>query len=151
MAVKRQKRQGAKRARKSDSKAELYFDPKAPASYSGSSTFRKTNNVRDVGFLTSYPAYTMHKPVRRRFKRNRVRVGTIDSQWQLDLSDLNSLSEFNDNYRYLLFCIDVFSTFLWIEPLKKKSDTLSGLQKIFARTKKSSALYTIRSRHGSFR
>ena len=111
MAVKRQKRQETKRARKSDSEEEPYFDPKAPATYSVASTFRKTNNVRDVGFLTSYPAYTLHKTVRRRFKLNRVRVGTIDSHWQLDLSDLNYSSNLTKTIDICYFASMYFQNF----------------------------------------
>ena len=115
--------------------SETLFWPKIfLASYSGAFTFQKTNCIRDVTFLTSYTAYSMHKPVRWRVKRNRVRVGTIDSLWQINLSDLSSLSKFNDNSRYLLFCIDVFSKILWVVPLIKKSVTLSDWQKRSLRT-----------------
>ena len=53
-------------------------------------------------------AYTLHKPMRHHFKRNRVIVGGIDQQWQMDLADMQSMQKFNDGYRYLLVCIDVF-------------------------------------------
>ena len=55
--------------------------------------------------------YTLHKPARRNFKRNRVIVGGIDEQWQMDLADMQSLKEYNDGYGYLLVCIDVFSKY----------------------------------------
>ena len=56
-------------------------------------------------------AYTLHKPARRNFKRNRVIVGGIDVQWQMDLADMQSLKDYNDGYRYLLVCIHVFSKY----------------------------------------
>ena len=65
--------------------------------------------------------YTLHKPIQRNFKRNRVIVGGIDQQWQIDLADMQSLRKFNDGYRYLLVCIDVFSKYAWMIPLKNKS------------------------------
>ena len=58
--------------------------------------------------------------IRRRFKRNRVMVGGIHQQWQMDLADMQSMQKFNDGYRYLLVCIDVFSKYAWVIPLKKK-------------------------------
>ena len=61
--------------------------------------------------LMSQDTYTLHKPARRIFKRNRVIVGGIDDEWQMDLADMQSLKQFNDCYRYLLVCIDVFSKY----------------------------------------
>ena len=65
--------------------------------------------------------YTLHKPARRNFKRNRVIVGGIDEQWQMDLADMQSLKQYNDGYRYLLVCIEVFSKYAWIVPIKSKT------------------------------
>ena len=66
-------------------------------------------------------AYTLHKPMCHHFKRNRVIVGGIDQQWQMDLADMQSMQKFNDGYRYLLVCIDVFSKYAWVVPLKNKA------------------------------
>ena len=65
--------------------------------------------------------YTLHKPIRHHFRRNRVIVGGIDHQWQMDLADMQSMQKFNDGYRYLLVCIDVFSKYAWVVPLKNKT------------------------------
>ena len=72
-------------------------------------------------WLKSQDSYTLHKPVRKHYSRNRVIVGGIDHQWQADLVDLQSLSKHNNGYRYLLTCIDVFSKFAWAVPLKTKT------------------------------
>ena len=69
----------------------------------------------------SQDTYTLHKPARRNFKRNRIIVGGIDEQWQMDLADMQSLKQYNDGYRYLLVCIDVFSKYAWIVPIKSKT------------------------------
>jgi transposase InsO family protein len=45
----------------------------------------------------------------------------IDQQWQMDLADMQSMQKFNDGYRYLLVCIDVFSKYAWVVPLKNKT------------------------------
>ena len=65
--------------------------------------------------------YTLHKLAHRNFKRNRVIVGGIDEKWQMDLADMQSLEEYNDGYRYLLVCIDVFSKYAWLIPIKSKN------------------------------
>ena len=72
-------------------------------------------------WLKSQDSYTLHKPVRKHYARNRVIVGGIDHQWQADLVDLQSLSKHNNGYNYLLTCIDVFSKFAWAVPLKTKT------------------------------
>ena len=41
--------------------------------------------------------YTLHKPACQNFKRNRVIVGGIDNQWQMDLADMQSLKDYNDS------------------------------------------------------
>ena len=46
--------------------------------------------------------------------------------------DISSLAHFNKGYKFLLTCIDVFSKFAWVVPLKNKSgETLdNGFQSI---------------------
>ena len=82
--------------------------------------------------IQRYPHHTLHKPVRYNFPRNRVIVTGIDDQWQADLVDISSLARFNKGYNFLLTCIDVFSKFAWVIPLKNKSgETLvNGFQSI---------------------
>jgi len=40
---------------------------------------------------------------------------------ECDLLDVQSYAKYNDNFRYILSVIDVFSKFLHLIPLKKKS------------------------------
>ncbi|GFU11539.1 uncharacterized protein F54H12.2 [Trichonephila clavipes] len=47
---------------------------------------------------TEKDAYTLHKPVRHKFQRNRVFVSDIDRQFQADLVDMQSLAEFNKGF-----------------------------------------------------
>ena len=41
--------------------------------------------------------------------------------WEADLLDVQNVSEFNDNYKYLLTVIDFFSKLLHVVPLKSKT------------------------------
>ncbi len=52
--------------------------------------------------------------------------------FQIDLKDIGKYSEQNDNYRYLLFCIDIFSKKLYVEPQVSKNakETTRCLEKI---------------------
>ena len=54
----------------------------------------------------------MHKQLRHRFPRNPYTVNNILDVWECDLIDVQSLSKFNGNFKYLLTVIDVFSKFL---------------------------------------
>ena len=97
---------------------KVYYDPKRSGGFGGVN--RLYADVKKEGkfyisreqikeWLMAQDAYTLHKPIRRNFRRNRVFVGGIDQQWQMDLADMQSMQNFNDGYRYLLVCIDVFS------------------------------------------
>ena len=112
--------------------SDYYFDTKSPVAlyreakkrYS-SLTFHQVKT-----WLRSKDTYTLHKPVRYNFPRNIV-TG-IDDQWQADLVDISSLARFNKGYKFLLTCIDVFSKFAWVVPLKNKSGKtlVDGFQSI---------------------
>ena len=54
-----------------------------------------------------------------------------------DLVEMQKFSKINKGYRYLLTCIDIFSKYAFIMPLKdKKGITIkSSLQKIFKKRK----------------
>ena len=120
--------------------SDYYFDTKSPVAFTSplalyrepkkrypSLTFRLVKT-----WLQSKDTYTFHKPVRYNFPRNRVIVTGIDDQWQADLVDISSLARFNKGCKFLLTCIDVFSKFAWVVPLKNKSgETLvNGFQSI---------------------
>ena len=110
--------------------SSVYYDPKRSGGFGG--VDRLYDDVKKEGkfkasrkqikeWLMEQDAYTLHKPIQRRFRRNRVLVGGIDELWQMDLADMQSMQKFNDGYRYLLVCIDVFSKYAWVVPLKNKT------------------------------
>ena len=72
-------------------------------------------------WLQKQPTFTLHKPARKNYTRNKVLVSSIDEQWQADLVDMQKYSKFNDGYKYILTCIDLFSKFGWAVPLVSKT------------------------------
>jgi transposase InsO family protein len=72
-------------------------------------------------WLKSQDTYTLHRPLRLRFQRNRTIVYGIDDQWQADLVDMQEWRRENHGYAHLLTCIDVFSKYAWVRPLLSKS------------------------------
>ena len=109
----------------------LYFDTKSPAAFTGLLPLYREAKKKNPSltlaavreWLRENETYTLHKPVRYKFKRNRVIVNEIDDQWQADLVDVSSLSRFNKGYKFLLTCIDVFSKYAWVVPLRNKTST----------------------------
>ncbi|GIX66917.1 uncharacterized transposon-derived protein F54H12.3 [Caerostris darwini] len=100
---------------------KFYKTPEKPASFGGTNALRravgkqvKTKDIKQ--WLETKDPYTL-----RNFKKNRVSVGGIDEQFQVDLLDLQSIKQFNNGYKFLLTCIDVFSKYAWGIPLKVKS------------------------------
>ena len=120
--------------------SDYYFDTKSPVPFTSPLALYREAKKR-YPFLTfsqvknwlhSKDTYTLHKPVRYNFPRNRVIVTGIDDQWQADLVDVSSLARFNKGYKFLLTCIDVFCKFSWVVPLKNKSgeSLVNGFQSI---------------------
>jgi hypothetical protein len=111
-----------------------YTNPKLPGSFSGVSGFIKNNpllkynrNVKKT--LYSIPEYTLHKPIRYTFQRNKTLVPGPNHQWQIDLVDMNKFAGSNSNYKYIFTCIDVFDKYAWAEPLISK--TPENCKKVF--------------------
>jgi len=108
----------------------LYFNPNNPGSYQGPERLKKAvdedgqfsitfEQIED--WLQNQEPYSLNRNVARSFQRGRVLVKGIDDQWEADLADMQSYAKDNDNMKYLLFVIDVFSRYLWVEPLKDKT------------------------------
>ena len=122
--------------------ASIYFDPKHPASYGSISRLteaaRRSNNavkpkqVRQ--WLSGEDTYTLHRPVRKKFRRRKTIAKGIDHQWQIDLVDMQKLEKFNDRVKYLLTIIDVFSRYAWALPLRNKTgkQVVEALSDLFA-------------------
>jgi hypothetical protein len=87
-----------------------------------SSNKKKEKSRGDIqAWLETLDSYTLHRPVRKRFPRNPYTVTNIGEVWEADIMDLSSLKIYNDNYKYILQVIDVFSKYLHSVPLLSKT------------------------------
>ena len=116
--------------------SDLCYDEASPA---GFSTLRKLRAAevaesktmkgkpQSVGstkaWLKEQDAYTLHRPVMKRFARNPYTVTNVKDVWECDLLDVHSYAKYNDNFKYILSVIDVFSKFLCVIPVQTKSGT----------------------------
>ena len=71
--------------------------------------------------FTNDLADEFYKPVRKKFDRRRDNVNGIDEIWAADLIDMQEFSKHNNGIKYLINVIDIFSKFVWIVPLKRKT------------------------------
>ena len=79
----------------------------------------------------------LHKPKRKNFPRRKIIVNHIDEIFAADLVEMQKFAKLNKGYRYLLTCIDIFSKYSWVIPLKDKKgiNVKNVLQKIFKERK----------------
>lgn len=123
---------------------DIYFNIKQPGAFAGPNKLHnvlvqngylvKIDEIKK--WLQQHDAYTLFKPVKYRFKRNRIVTTGLDYMWDADLADVSNIAEHNDGYRYLLVVIDVFSRYLWVEPVKTKqqSEMVAAFERIFTKT-----------------
>ncbi len=123
----------------------IYYDQKNPNSFS--SAEKLYNAAKDIlqeinlpqvkEWLSGELTYTLHKPVRKTYKRNPIIVEEIDQQWEADLVDMREFKNKNKGNNYLLTVIDVLSKYAWAIPLRdKKSQTIiKAFTKIFLEKK----------------
>ena len=97
--------------------AQVYYNPKRTGGFGG--VERLCHDVKKDGkydisraqlkkWLMKQDTYTLHKPARRHYRRNRVIVGGIDELWQMDLADMQPVSADNDGTAIYL-CASMYS------------------------------------------
>ena len=93
-------------------------------------------------------ANELHKPVIKKFKRRKVYSSCKDNIWGVDLAVMQSLSKFNEGFKYLLCAIDLFSKYAWVIPIKdkKSASTVNAFKKIISKKRKSNKIWVD---HGS--
>ena len=115
-------------------KFSVYFNPKHPGSFSGVSGFlknnKKVNKKKFKEWAKKENTITLHKPARKRFPRRKVLVFATGDLFQIDLMDFQSLSSYNNGFKFVIVAIDVFSKFAYAIALKRKSgkEVLRGLK-----------------------
>ena len=79
----------------------------------------------------------LHKAKRKNFPRRKIIVNHINEIFAADLVEMQKFAKLNKGYRYLLTCIDIFSKFAWVIPLKDKRGIAikNALEKIFNKRK----------------
>ena len=117
---------------------DVYYKINNPGSYGGvESLSRVSPGIKKKAiqkWLEGQDTYTIHKPVKRKFRRRKVVTGGRNHQFQADLVDLQKLKRWNNKTTFLLTCIDVFSKYAHVIPLKDKTGRtiVQAFKKIFS-------------------
>ena len=56
-----------------------------------------------------------------KFRRERIIPIYKDETWSADLIDKSSLNNYNNNYKFILTVIEIFTNYAWVIPLKNES------------------------------
>ena len=119
---------------KADKKSLQCFKPRSPwdiAAY----TAMKSKKILGLGVEDHNKILSdeLHKAKRKNYSRRKIIVNHIDEIFAADLVEMQKFAKLNKGYRYLITCIDIFSKYSWVIPLKdKKGITIkNALQKIF--------------------
>ena len=78
------------------------------------------SGIKNENISNKELAEKLHKPIIRKVKEIIVHSSFIDNIWGADLADMQLISKFNKEIRFLLCVIDVFSKYVWVIPLKDK-------------------------------
>ena len=65
-------------------------------------------------------------------------LASMDNVWSIDLADMQSLSKYNKEIKYLLCAVDLFSKYAWLVPIKDKKgiSIVNAFQKIISKGRK---------------
>ena len=122
---------------------DIYYDARQPGSFQSFNKIKQTirkegryqlGNSRLRRWLQNQQPYSRNRLfLPHRLKRARVFVQGLYDQFEADLADYQKLENENDGYRYLLVMIDVFSRFVWVEPIKNKTnvEVIKAFEKFF--------------------
>jgi len=111
---------------------KIYYTPEHSGSFSSADRLQKVlkfqygrnEKKQDIeDWLIKQRGYTLHKPIRHKFPRNKTIAKDVDAQWQADLMFLPELAKWNNRIKIFLVVIDIVSRFAWVRPMKKKTAT----------------------------
>ena len=66
-------------------------------------------------------SWTLHRQARKQYPTRKYLTMGMDHQWQIDLVEMQKFKSQNSGVRYMLSCIDIFSRYAWVEPVKDKT------------------------------
>ena len=114
---------------------QKYFDKKSAALNKS-----KGSGINEPNYQL---AYELHEPIIRKSEKRKVYLSFKDNVCGVDLTDMQSLSKYNEGIKYLLCVIDLFSKYAWVIPMKVKKGTsiVNAFKKIISRRRKPNKIW----------
>lgn len=112
-----------------------------PAALKALHGFVKARGIKDIKEtekkLSKIRAFSIHKPVRRKYPTRRMILKGPRENICADLIDFQAYSRQNAGYNWLLVALDGFTKELWVEPVKKKTtlEVATAFEKILKQAK----------------
>ena len=88
------------------------------------------SGIKNENISNKELAEELHEPIIRKFNKRTVHSPLIDNILGKDLADMQLISKFNKELRFLLCVIDIYSKYAWAIPLKDKKGIINAFQKI---------------------
>ena len=84
--------------------------------------YRKTSGsgIKNENITNKKLAEELHKTIIKTVNKRKVHSPFIDNNWEADLANMQLISKFNKEFSYLLYAINIYSTYEWVIPLKDK-------------------------------
>ena len=108
------------------------------------SFFDKESSESSVNAEPNYQlANELHKQIIRKYNKRKVCSSFRDNIWGVELTDIESLSKYNKEIKYLSCAIDLFSKYKWILSLKDKRgiSIVNAFQKIISEGRKPNKIW----------
>ena len=105
--------------------------------------FDKTSSGSGIVTEPNYQlSKELHKSIIRQFKK-KVYSSFRGNIWGVDLADMQSLSRYNKENKFLLCAINLFSKYAWVISLKDKkgTTTVNAFQKIISERRKPNEIW----------
>lgn len=115
----------------------IWTNPKDPDGFGGVEklTKRVNNSKKETQkWLSNQLAYSLNKPMLKRFPTRPYKTIGNNDVWQMDLMEMIPYSKINKGYKYILTCIDVFNRYARAVPTKTKSanEMADAIKEMFA-------------------
>ena len=133
----------------------LYYDTRNPAAYGTVSALYdavRSDAKHHVPlaavkqWLNGQNAYAFYRKAERRFPRERVVVSEKNQEWDCDTLSMSYYRKQNEDYAYILVCVDIFTRWLYTRPLKtlRASETKEAFKDILLSADKPESIRTDR-------
>ena len=87
----------------------------------GPATLANKSAIKNENTLNKELAEESHKPIIRKFEKQKVQSTFIANIWRADPADLQLIRTFDKGICALLCVIDIYSKYAWVIPLKDKN------------------------------